>query len=192
MDFRATKADPRDPAIAPDMKPMLQHEYVTGVDWAVTPNWSVETRYSRKRLDRTIEDMSITDNLGFYIGNPGSPVRRPAASSRRSFPASPRLGLAARRCRWELPEHHAVLRRVPAGGSRPSAATTALEISLAKRATGKWFGKLTYTYSKLTGNYPGLTNTDPTDGGTSGRLAPNNSRLFDLPDHDLSAQRQDR
>jgi hypothetical protein len=55
------------------------------------------------------------------------------------------------------------------------------EISLAKRATGRWFGKLTYTYSRLTGNYPGLTNTEPTDGGTSGRLAPNNSRLFDLP-----------
>ena len=29
-------------------------------------------RYSRKRLDNTIEDMAITDNLGFYIGNPGT------------------------------------------------------------------------------------------------------------------------
>ena len=74
MDFRATKADPRDPAISPDMKPMMQHEFVTGFDWALTPNWSVETRYSRKRLDRTIEDMAITDNLGFYIGNPGSTI----------------------------------------------------------------------------------------------------------------------
>ena len=42
------------------------------MDWAFTPNWSIESRYSRKRLDRTIEDMSITDNLGFYIGNPGT------------------------------------------------------------------------------------------------------------------------
>ena len=56
----------------PSMKPMMQHEFVTGVDWAINPNWSIETRYSRKRLDRTIEDMSITDNLGFYIGNPGT------------------------------------------------------------------------------------------------------------------------
>src|SRR5205085_10549422 len=72
VDLRATKADPRDPAISPDMKPMMQHEFVTGVDWAINNTWGLETRYSRKRLDRTIEDMSITDNLGFYIGNPGS------------------------------------------------------------------------------------------------------------------------
>ena len=52
---------------------MKQHEFVTGADWAVTNNWSFTFRYSRKRLDNTIEDMSITDNLGFYIGNPGTP-----------------------------------------------------------------------------------------------------------------------
>ena len=74
MDFRATKADPRDPAISPNMKPMMQHEFVTGLDWAITPNWSIEIRYSRKRLDNTIEDMAITDNLGFYIGNPGTQI----------------------------------------------------------------------------------------------------------------------
>ena len=54
------------------------------------------------------------------------------------------------------------------------------EFRLSKRATGRWFGSVSYTYSKLRGNYPGLTNTDPTD-GTFGRHAPNNSRLFDLP-----------
>ncbi len=36
VDFRATKADPRDPAISPDMKPMLQHEFVTGVDFGIS------------------------------------------------------------------------------------------------------------------------------------------------------------
>ena len=86
VDFRATKADPRDPAIDPDMKPMMQHEFVTGVDWAITPNWSLETRYSRKRLDRTIEDMAITDNLGFYIGNPGRPSSRTCCTARRVIP----------------------------------------------------------------------------------------------------------
>src|SRR5581483_12389525 len=73
VDFRATKLDPRDPAVDPKIKPMLQHEYVAGVDWAITPTWSLETRYSRKRLDRTIEDMALTDDLGFYIGNPRTP-----------------------------------------------------------------------------------------------------------------------
>ena len=55
-----------------------------------------------------------------------------------------------------------------------------VEFRLAKRAAGPWFGAVSYTYSKLTGNYAGLTNTDPTDGG-GGRHAPNNGRAFDLP-----------
>ena len=55
-----------------------------------------------------------------------------------------------------------------------------LEFRLSKRAASKWFGSVSYTYSRLTGNYAGLTNTDPTD-GTGGRHAPNNSRAFDIP-----------
>src|SRR5204863_7936668 len=55
-----------------------------------------------------------------------------------------------------------------------------LEFRLTRRGGAKWYGAVSYQYEKLTGNYPGLTNTDPTDGG-GGRHAPNNSRLFDLP-----------
>jgi len=43
-----------------------------------------------------------------------------------------------------------------------------------------WFGQLTYTYSRLTGNYSGLTDTDVTD-GNGGRHNANNNRSFDLP-----------
>jgi TonB dependent receptor. len=169
VDFRATKADPRDPAIAPNMKPMLQHEFVTGVDWEISPNWVLETRYARKRLDRTIEDMSITDNLGFYIGNPGSafadvlhrPVVIPDDKGNNYYNTVPFCA--------ECPPVVPAVRRYDG-----------LEFRLAKRAAGPWFGAVSYTYSKLTGNYAGLTNTDPTDGG-GGRHAPNNGRAFDLP-----------
>jgi len=169
VDFRATKADPRDPAISPTIKPMKQHEFVTGADWALKPNWALTFRYSRKRLDNTIEDMSITDNLGFYIGNPGTPfadlLHRPVVT----------------------PDDNGnnYLTTVPfcaecPGAVKPIRKYDGAEFRLAKRSSGKWFGSVSYTYSKLRGNYPGLTNTDPTD-GTFGRHAPNNSRLFDLP-----------
>jgi outer membrane receptor protein involved in Fe transport len=169
VDFRATKADPRDPAIAPTMKPMKQHEFVTGADWEVKRVWALTFRYSRKRLDKTIEDMSITDNLGFYIGNPGTqfadllhrPVVIPDASGNNYLTTVPFCA--------ECPPVVKAIRRYDGA-----------EFRIAKRGTGKWFGSLNYTYSKLTGNYPGLTNTDPTD-GTFGRHSPNNSRLFDLP-----------
>jgi outer membrane receptor protein involved in Fe transport len=169
VDFRATKADTRDPAISPSMKPMKQHEFVTGADWEVRPNWGLTFRYSRKRLDNTIEDMSITDNLGFYIGNPGTqfadllhrPTVIPDASGNNYLNTTPFCA--------ECPPVVKPIRRYDG-----------VEFSLIRRGTGKWFGSLNYTYSRLTGNYPGLTNTDPTD-GTFGRHSPNNSRLFDLP-----------
>ncbi|MBI3698790.1 MAG: TonB-dependent receptor [Acidobacteria bacterium] len=168
-DFRATKADPRDPAIAPDMKPMKQHEYVAGVDWRVTDNWSLETRYSRKRLDQTIEDMAITDNLGFYIGNPGTRfadvLHRPVViPNDNDIDYQTTVPFCA-----ECPPVIPAIRRYDA-----------VEFRLARRATGKWFGAVSYTYSQLTGNYAGLTNTDPTDGG-GGRHSPNNHRAFDIP-----------
>jgi hypothetical protein len=167
VDFRATKADPRDPAIDPStLKPMKQHEYVAGADWAISPNWSLETRYSRKRLDNTIEDMAITDNLGFYIGNPGSTIadvlRRPFSLANAPAP------LVGPLCPTCPPPQKA------------NRSYDGIEFRLAKRPTGKWFGAVTYTYSQLRGNYAGLTNTDPTDGG-GGRHAPNNGRAFDIP-----------
>jgi len=172
VDFRATKADPRDPAIDTHMKPMSQHEFVMGVDWAITPSWSLETRYSRKRLDNAIEDMSITDNLGFYIGNPGSSfadvlhrnVVIPDASGNNYLLTSANGGPFCAEC----PGVIRAIRRYDGG-----------EFRLTHRGT-KWYGSVSYTYSKLTGNYPGLTNSDPTD-GNGGRHNPNNTRLFDLP-----------
>ncbi len=172
VDFRATKADPRDPAIDTHMKPMSQHEFVAGADWAITPAWSLESRYSRKRLDNAIEDMSITDNLGFYIGNPGStiadvlhrPVVIPDASGNNYLLTTADGGPFCAEC----PNVVKAIRHYDGA-----------EFRLTHRGI-KWTGSASYTYSKLTGNYPGLTNTDPTD-GNGGRHNPNNTRLFDLP-----------
>jgi outer membrane receptor protein involved in Fe transport len=170
VDWRATKADTRDPAISPTMKPMKQHEFVTGADWALNNTWALTFRYARKRLDNTIEDMAITDNLGFYIGNPGTqfadvlhrPTVIPDANGNNYLTTVPFCS--------ECPPVVKASRRYDGA-----------EFRLARRpGAGKWFGSVSYTYSKLRGNYPGLTNTDPTD-GTFGRHAPNNSRLFDLP-----------
>jgi Carboxypeptidase regulatory-like domain/TonB dependent receptor len=173
VDFRATKADPQDPAIDVNMNPMSQHEFVTGVDWAINPAWSLETRYSRKRLDNAIEDMSITDNLGFYIGNPGSKfadvlhrnVVIPDANGNNYLLTPANGGPFCAECPGVVP----AIRRYDG-----------VEFRLTHRGGSKWYGSASYTYSKLTGNYPGLTNSDPTDGG-GGRHNPNNTRLFDLP-----------
>jgi len=166
VDFRATKNSTIDPPIQAGMKPVKTHEIVGGVDWAINPTWSLETRYSSKRLDNTIEDMSITDNLGFYVGNPGSVfgdlLHRPVDLLGNNV-LTPVAFCA------ECPAVVKASRRYDG-----------LEVSLIKAYKSNWYGKVTYTYSKLRGNYSGLTDTDSTDGG-GGRHSPNNGRAFDLP-----------
>ncbi len=169
VDFRATKADTRDPAIQSDISPMKQHEFVAGADVSLTSQYFVSARYARKRLDSTIEDMAITDNLGFYIGNPGSTfadlLHRPTV-----IPDANGVNYL---------NNVAFCSECPAVVG-PNRRYDGVEFSVSRRAAGKWFGTLSYTYSSLRGNYAGLTNTDPTDGG-GGRHAPDNGRAFDIP-----------
>lgn len=169
VDFRAAHSDPRDPAISPDFNPMKQHEVVAGADWAITPQYTLAARYARKRLDNTIEDMSINDSLGFYVGNPGSPfadiLHRPLVipnGSGKDYQTT--VPFCA-----ECPAVQKANRRYDG-----------IEFSLSRKATNKWFGTFSYTYSKLRGNYSGLTDTDSTD-GNGGRHAAGHGRQFDLP-----------
>ena len=169
LDLRASKSDARDLPIQSDIKPMKQHEFVAGADWAITPMYTFTARYARKRLDNTIEDMSITDNLGFYVGNPGStfadvlhrPVVTPDANGVNYVPSVPFCS--------ECPAPVKASRRYDG-----------IEFSVSRKAAGKWFGTFSYTYSQLRGNYSGLTDTDSTD-GNGGRHAAGHGRAFDLP-----------
>jgi outer membrane receptor protein involved in Fe transport len=161
QDLRLNILTPGDPGVDPNIKPMEQHEFVAGTDWAINPKLGLEVRYSRKRLDRTIEDMGVSDSLGFYIGNPGPSafgnlLKRPLLGS----------GLTSALCPT-CPDAQEARRNYDG-----------VEFRLTKQASDKWFGSVSYTYSKLTGNYSGLTDTDVSD-GNGGRHSPSNGRAFD-------------
>ena len=49
-----------------------------------------------------------------------------------------------------------------------------------RQGSSNWFGSLSYTYSRLYGNYSGLTATDVSDGGGA-RNGANTDRAFDEP-----------
>lgn len=161
LDLRANVVNAKDPGVDPNVKPMQQHEFVLGADWAARPRLAISARYARKRLDNTIEDIGVTDNLGFYIGNPG-----------------PGYGDLLHRVLYAQDYTSPLCSNCPA---QPKAIRN--YDGLEFRATyqqGHWFGTASYTYSSLTGNYPGLTSTYATDGG-GGRQSPNNNRSFDAP-----------
>ncbi|MGH9524376.1 MAG: hypothetical protein ACRD3E_17770, partial [Terriglobales bacterium] len=119
----------------------------------------LEARYSRKRLDRTIEDAGQLTSAGevYYIVNPGY------SHDLQPIPAS-----ECSDCQ-----------------TQPKAVRNydGLEISLTKRSSGKWMGSASYTYSRLYGNYSGLTSTDISDSGVAspGRNGANVDRNFDEP-----------
>jgi hypothetical protein len=145
---------------------MKQHEMSFGADWAINNNLGFETRYTRKRLDRTIEDAGYLDASGsepFFIVNPGEGIDK--------FGNVPLTDCPVGECKQQ-----------------PKAIRDydSVEFRLTKKASDKWFGVLSYTYSRLWGNYGGLTSAEVADGGTSfaaggGRLSPNVSRSFDEP-----------
>ncbi|HXN51755.1 MAG TPA: TonB-dependent receptor [Candidatus Acidoferrum sp.] len=162
INWRAPAGDPTDPGVDPNIKPMSQHEFLVGTDWAITPKIGIEVRYARKRVDHTIDDMSIDDST-YYIGNPGPNTY--ADLLHRALPAA---GFSAPLC--------------PSCPLAPEATRRydGLETRLTYRGP-KLVGLLTYTYSRLYGNFSGLTDTDVTD-ASGGRHNANNNRTFDLPE----------
>ncbi len=142
------------------LNPMKQHEIVLGVDWQIKPMWALQTRWSRKRLDRAIEDTGVIGIYGeqYSINNPGQGINAtmygPVCSGSVSTNCVPLIPQATR-------------------------AYDGLEFRLTKAASSKWYGEFAYTYSRLYGNYAGGTNTDIADGG-GGRQS-NTGRAFDEP-----------
>ncbi|HEY6376981.1 MAG TPA: TonB-dependent receptor [Edaphobacter sp.] len=185
LDFRAVNNSSDDPGVDPNIKPTAQHEVQAGAEYAMTPSLSFSTRYVRKALDSTTEDMGLNDTYGYYIGNPGS---RYGDLLHRALPNVYR---------------NAAINGTPAGTSAsqfldpqgicPTCPTTpaasrvynGLEFRVEKRAT-KYQVTAFYTYSRLYGNYPGLTSTFITD-GAGGRHNPNNNRSFDNPTMQFTA-----
>jgi len=165
-DWRASVINTADPGVDPNIKPMSQHEFVVGGDWAVTSRLGLEVRYARKRLDDAIEDFAVTDGTGFYIGNPG-PNTYMDLLHRVSTNAGTKAPLPIQ-CAACPPQPTAIRRY------------DGLETRLTYRRGSSLFAQAAYTYSKLRGNYAGLTDTDVTD-GSGGRHNPNNHREFDGP-----------
>jgi hypothetical protein len=171
LDLRKNVINTQDPGVDPNVKPMSQHEFVAGTEWAVRPTLSFSARYARKRLDNTIEDIGVTDNLGFYIGNPGPGY---GDLLKRPLPA---IGYAAPLCA-ACPAQPKAIREYDG-----------LELRVMKTAGSHYFFSAYYNYSMLRGNYPGLTSTFNTD-GAGGRQSPNNNRSFDQPQMQFNAHGQ--
>ena len=155
-------------SVGAGLKPYRQHESVFGIDYAIRSNLAFEARWDRRRLDHAIEDSSLFNpNVGetFLIVNPGQGVSKTYDGYFNTIYGTP-SNCAATGCPPNL-----------IGAVR---SYDGVELRLTRSSSKNWFGMFSYTYSRLRGNYSGLTSSDLADGG-GGRNAPNNSRAFDEP-----------
>jgi uncharacterized protein (DUF779 family) len=171
--------------VAPGVKPYRQHEFVVGGDYQISTDWALEVRYDRRRLDHILEDGSLSDPVNFEIYtivNPGEGVNRTIdgyASFLQSLgaaflvPGPPPLVFTG----------GATFGTCPTCPPNPKAIRNydGVEFRLTKRTSKHWAGLFSYTYSRLWGNYTGLTTTDQIDGNAPGRNSPDTTRSFDEP-----------
>ncbi|HEY1423379.1 MAG TPA: carboxypeptidase regulatory-like domain-containing protein [Candidatus Acidoferrum sp.] len=153
--------------VAPGLKPYKQHEFTAGFDYQIRPTLAFEARYDRRRLDHVIEDSAIFNPAvgeTFVIVNPGQGIN----STYDKF-FNFLYGVNNSNCGSACPP------TIPAQRDYDG-----IELRLSKAPTHHWAGMFSYTWSRLWGNYAGLTSSFQGDGG-GGRNAPNNSRAFDEP-----------
>jgi hypothetical protein len=184
LDYRAVNNSSDDPGVDPNIKPTAQHEIEAGADYAMTPSLSFSTRYVRKSLDSTTEDMGLNDTYGYYIGNPGSAY---GDLLHRALPNVYRTALVGGMTPAAAAPFLNPAGICPTCPTTPAASRVynGLEFRVEKRAN-KYQVTAFYTYSRLYGNYPGLTSTFNTD-GSGGRHNPNNNRSFDNPTMQFTA-----
>lgn len=119
-------------AVDPTLKPMRQREYTFGLEHQIGKKFIVAGRYTRKQLDRAVEDLSVYSSAGSegsFIGNPGQGVAC-EISTLSNLPCT------------EAERNY-----------------DALEFHIDMR-DAKYFFNATYTYSRLFGNYSGLASSD--------------------------------
>lgn len=174
--------------VAPGVKPYRQHEFVAGFDYQINQKLAFEARYDRRRLDHVIEDASLSDKAWgemFTIVNPGEGVNA-TIDSYSAYLTS--LGQA-----FGVPGQAfndtadngpgAAFGTCPSCPPMPKAVRNydGLELRLMIAPLHGLSGMVSYSYSSLWGNYTGLTTTDQSDGGVTGRNSPDTTRAFDEP-----------
>ncbi len=147
-DLRHVSNDPKDNLVDPNMRPFKAQEFVVGLDHELNRLMSIGGRYVHKWVNNAIEDIGVqVVGLGelFYIANPG-------------------YGLGAYPLTTAFP-------RTPF----PVRDYDAAEISFNRRMNNNWSLTANVTFSRLWGNYSGLSNST----SESNRNSPNVTRLWD-------------
>ena len=149
VDFRPFLFD----CIDPNMKPFTQREISLGLEKRLNEDASVSLRLVNKKVLYAIEDVGVPIE-NFYYGNPGSEWMHD---------------------RFEEARQSGLLQPETPDSPKAKRDYYAANFSLEKRFSHGWQGGVSYTLSRLDGNYSGLASSDE-----DGRNSPNGERYFDM------------
>jgi hypothetical protein len=152
VDFRHPANSSSNFLIDPTLKPIRTREFTLGLDHELSQTISLGVRYARKRFDRTIEDTGVlVPNVGevYRITNPGE---RLGENVLRDFAGC-----------TTCPNQ-----------PKPTRNYDGVEFRMRKRLSNNWSLTASYLYSRLYGNYSGLTSSDENN-----RNSPSVNRFFD-------------
>ena len=147
VDQRHPSNDPSDSNIDPNLEPLESNEITLGVEHLLGRHMTVGARFVHKELERTVEDVGINvPGVGtqFVIANPGEGTARDILGA--GFPSQPRA----------VRDYDG------------------LTLTFRTEFSNDWGLNASYTYSRLRGNYSGLSSSDEL-----GRTSPNVNRFFD-------------
>jgi hypothetical protein len=148
INFRLPSVTPGED-IEPDLKPMKSQEAAAGIEHQLSAVTALSVRYVHKQIDRAIEDtgfLTADGSEGYVIANPGEGITQLAFTN-------PITNLPKAKRTYD-----------------------GVEFAFEKRYAQNWFFRGSYLWSRLNGNYPGLSQSDE-----NGRVDPNVGRLFDYP-----------
>lgn len=142
------------PKFDPNLKPQRTTGYSIGYERHFGGNSLLTASYIHRQLDRAVEDIGVFNSQGseFYM------IGNPGFNQHCEINAGTNFPCAKAERKYD-----------------------ALEIVFDKR-TSNYFFNANYTYSRLYGNYSGLTSSDE-----FGRVSPNVTQYFDLPPYGFDA-----
>ena len=139
----------------PDMKPYQKNEFTFGIQKTLGEDWSLSARFLHNYIVNAIEDIGILLPDGsehYFNGNPGSDWIQAMFDSAIAAGITP-AGVKASKAVREY---------------------TSVTLNLDRKFKDNWLMGLSYTWSRLYGNFAGLASSDE-----HGRKSPSVERYYD-------------
>jgi hypothetical protein len=138
----------------PDMKPYQKNEFTFGVQKTLTEDWTISGRFLYNNIVNAIEDIGVLigGSEHYYNGNPGSAWIQEKYDEAQAAGTMPEGIVATKAVRKY----------------------TSATINLDRKFKNNWLGGISYTWSRLYGNFAGLASSDE-----HGRKSPSVERYFD-------------